>query len=199
MPPSARSRSAIPMSRGTPKGPMAGRPSACHWMMRRRNHARATKPISPLAVRKSLFARRIGVQGVLDRPSQLEQSLFDQDRYVAYIGDRFPPVLKDTRLPCELVRKLLALRLIGRRLFLRLVLRFPQFLGFLADALGHCLLFVGKALDPVHYLIALAVERRIQRGEQRLRLLLPFRVGSNHIVGDQFPRVLHRRATGGEP
>jgi len=51
----------------------------------------------------------------------------------------------------------------------------------------------------VHYLIALAVERRIQRGEQRLRFLLPFRVGSNHIVRDQFPRVLHRRATSGEP
>ena len=85
------------------------------------------------------------------------------------------------------------------RVFLRLVLHVPQLLGFLADALGHCLLLVRKALDPVHHLIALAVERRIKGGEQRLRFLLLFRIASDHIVRNQFPRLLHRRATGGEP
>src|SRR5947209_7303192 len=128
MPPSARSRSAIRTSRGTLKAPMAGQPSACHWMMRRRSHARATEPIPR---RESLFARRASVQRVLDRPSQIKQPLLDQDRHVADIGYRFPPLLKDAGLPCKLVCKLVALRLIDCRLFLGFVLHFPQLLGFL--------------------------------------------------------------------
>jgi hypothetical protein len=86
--------------------------------------------------------------------------------------------------------ELLARSLIG----VGLVLQLPHLLGYFADVPGHRLLFARKTLDAAHHLIALRVQRRIQRGEQRLRLLLLFLAGSDHIIRDQFTRVLHRGA-----
>ena len=162
--------------------------------MPRRSRVPANRPIAAANQALRHWLGRVGVHRGLDRAAQIKQPLFDQDRHVADIGCRLPPILENAGLPRQLVDKRVVLRLIG----VWLVLHVAQLLGFLAYLLGHRLLLARKTLDAVHHLVALGVELRIERGEQRLRLFLLFLVGSGHEVRDQFPRVLDRRAARGQ-
>src|SRR5665213_3474070 len=161
-PPSARSRSAIPTSRGIAKAPTAGSPPAFRCRrIPRRNRVRAN--------RRSLRLRA-GVQAGLHRGRQIEQSLLAQHPHVAVFGGRFPPVLENPGLPAKLAGELVHRSLIR----VRLVLQVPPLLGRFADTGRGFLFLARKALDSVHHLVALGVELRIQRDEQRLCLLLFF-------------------------
>ena len=107
---------------------------------------------------------------------------YDQDGHVADIGCRFPPVLENARLPGQLAGERTALRWIG----IGRILHVAQLLGFLADLLGHRLLLARKTLDAVHHLVALRVEPRIERGKQRLRLILFLLAGSHDMSAISF-------------
>src|SRR3984957_18467078 len=133
--PSAPSPSAIRMSHGIPKGPMAGAPPAFPWKMPRQSSVQTNSRSSRLTNR-SLFRRRIGVQDVLDRTSQIKQPLLDENRHIADVLGRFSPILENARLPRKAIGEFIALRLVG----IRPVLQFPHLLGFVAYLLGHRLL-----------------------------------------------------------
>ena len=164
------------------------RPSAAR--MPRQNRVQANRRKREIFA-KSSFRLRVGVQVVLDRVCQIEQPLLDKDRHFTNICGRLPPVLENARLPRQLSGYLFCLRLIG----VWCVLHFPHLLGFLANFLGHGFLLARKALDPAHHLVALRVERRIQRGQERLCLFLLFVVRSSQKLRYQFPGILNGGAT----
>src|SRR5665213_1459040 len=84
--PSALSPSAIQMSPGIARGPMAGVAPAFLWRMPRQSRVPANSPssIRPTGW-ETLFRHRVGVQVFLDCTCQIEQPLLDENRYVADI------------------------------------------------------------------------------------------------------------------
>ena len=177
-----------------PEGTDGWRAPLCRWKMRRRSRVRANRSVqigatSEIVIyRTSRRSRRPGSpfpnqttasrSGPARRTHRMSISAGPRKCVSATQADwRVHRSALDRRWPCP---------------------AFPATSGFRRVFLGHRLLLARKALDPVHHLVALALSVSIQRGEKRLCLLLFFLIGSNHIVRDQFARVLHRRAAGGQ-
>jgi hypothetical protein len=135
------------------------------------------------------------LERLLDRTSEREQPLLDENGHFADEIHRLAALLEDTRVPFHAIGQFVDSALVG----IRPVLKFAQLENRGADLVGKFPLFASISLDSPHHVTAFIIEGLEQAGKYQSCLFLPLGFAARDDVCNRPLRVIEGRAARSKP